>query len=161
MTQLDRFKRARDLFDAVRDASYELWRHDATYNAMERRALALGGGNPSPVRSGSQSDRTKSVDAMVDFESMMQSKVDEWCRLVDYGEAVLYGIDWKHGIAKSLGIGYAEVLELIYVQRLSMKETAKRLKFSMSTCQRMRSKAFSYIDAIGTDAAIGRKSSKS
>ncbi len=153
--QMDRFARARDLFDAVRDASYELWRHDATYNAMERRALALGNGNPEPVRSGSPTDRTKPIDAMVDFETMMQNRVDEWCRLVDFGEAVLYGVDWEHGIAKSLGLGYAEVMELVYIQRLSMKETAKRLRFSVRTCQRMRSRALSYIDAIGTDAMIG------
>ena len=152
--RLESFKSARDLFDAVRDASYELWRHDATYNAMEQRAMALGNGNPSPVRSGSQADRTKPIDAMVDFESMMQCRVDGWCRLVDFGEAVLYGHDWQHGIAKSLGIGYAEVLELLYVQRLSMRETAKRLKFSTRTCQRMRLRALSFIDAIGFDAAI-------
>lgn len=144
---------ARELFDSVRDASRELWRHDATYNSMERRALALGGGN-LPVRNGSIADRTQLIDDMVDYESKMQQWVDSWTDLVDYGESVLYGSDWDHGIAKSLGVAYAEVLELIYVQRLSMKETAERLKFSTSTCHRMRSKAFACIDAIGIDAAI-------
>ena len=149
------FSCARELFDAVRDASYELWRHDVKYNAMEQRAMSLGGCGTERTRGGTPGDRTRAVDAMVDYETMMQDKVDGWCRTVDYGEAVLYGHDWEHGIAKSLGLGYAEVLELVYVQRLSMKETAKRLKFSERTCQRMRSRALSHIDAIGIDAAMG------
>ena len=151
---MERYRNARELFDAVRDASFKLWRHDITYNAMERRALALGSGNPEPVCNGAQTDRTKPIDAMVDYEAMMQGKVDGWCRLVDFGEAVLYGADWEHGIAKSLGIGYAELLELLYVQRLSMRETAKRLKFSVRTCHRMRSRALSFIDAVGFYGAI-------
>ena len=151
---LERFESARELFDAVRDASYELWRHDATYNAMERRALALSGGIAAATSPGSDADRMRPVDAMVDFESMMERKVDGWCSLVDYGEAVLYGRDWEHGIARSLGIGYAEVMELTYIQRLSMRETARRLKFSVSTCRRMRSRALSFIDSVGFETAI-------
>lgn len=152
--RLERFGDAHELFDAVRDASYELWRHDAEYNAMERRALSLGGGIAATASSGFERDRTRPVDAMVDFEAMMARRVDEWCELVDFGESVLYGRDWEHGIAKSLGLGYAEVMELVYIQRLSMRETAERLRFSRRTCQRMRSRALSFIDAVGTDAAI-------
>lgn len=152
--RLERFEDARELFDAVRDASYELWRHDATYNAMERRALSLGGGIASAGAPGSERDRLRPVDAMVDFEEMMRRRVDEWCSIVDFGEAVLYGTDWEHGIARSLGLGYAEVLELVYVQRLSMREASKRLRLSRRTCQRMQARAFSFIDAVGTDAAI-------
>lgn len=152
--RLERFGGARELFDAVRDASYELWRHDAEYNALERRALSLGSGIASRGTSGLERDRLRPVDAMVDFEAMMARRVDEWCALVDYGEAVLYGSDWEHGIAKSLGIGYAEVLELTYVQRLSLRETSKRMHVSHSTCKRMRSRALSFIDAVGCNAAI-------
>lgn len=151
---LERFYNARELFDAVRDASYELWRHDATYNAMERRALALSGGIAAANSPGSEADRMRPVDAMVDFESMMERKVDGWCSLVDFGEAVLYGRDWEHGIAKSLGIGYAEVMELTYIQRLSLRETAKRLRLSERTARRMKSRALSFIDAVGFDAAV-------
>ena len=152
--RLERFGDARELFDAVRDASYELWRHDAEYNAMERRALSLGGGIASVSSPGSERDRTRPVDAMVDFEAMMARRVDEWCDLVDFGEAVLYGRDWEHGIAKSLGIGYAEVMELVYIQRLSMRETSKRLRLSERTAKRMKARALRFIDAVGTGAAI-------
>ena len=151
---LERFESARELFEAVRDAAYELWRHDATYNAMERRALALSGGIAAASSPGSEADRMRPVDAMVDFEVMMERKVDEWCSLVDYGEAVLYGTDWEHGIAKSLGIGYAEVLELVYIQRLSMRETSKRLRLSERTARRMKARALSFIDAVGAETAI-------
>lgn len=152
--RLERFGDARELFDAVHDASYELWRHDAEYNAMERRALSLGGGIVAATPSASGVDRTRPVDAMVDFETMMARRVDEWCALVDFGEAVLYGRDWEHGIARSLGLGYAEVLELVYIQRLSTREAGKRLRISERTARRMKSRALSFIDAVGTDSAI-------
>ena len=152
--RLERFGDARELFDAVRDASYELWRHDAEYNAMERRALSLGGGIASAGAPGSERDRLRPVDAMVDFEEMMRRRVDEWCSIVDFGEAVLYGTDWEHGIARSLGLGYAEVMELTYIQRLSLRETARRLRLSERTARRMKSRALSFIDAIGFDAAV-------
>ena len=151
---MERYGDARELFDAVREASYELWRHDAEYNAMERRALALGSGIASASPGGSEPDRMRPVDAMVDFEVMMARRVDEWCELVDFGEAVLYGRDWEHGIAKLLGLGYAEVMELVYIQRLSMRETSKRLRLSERTARRMKARALSFIDAVGTDTAI-------
>lgn len=152
MRMPESFGDAHDLFDAVRAASYELWRHDAKYNAMERRALSMGHG----VRMASAvapSDRMSPVDAMVDFEAMMERSVARWCETVDAGMAVLYGHDWEHGIAKSLGLGYAEVLELVYVQRLTVRETSKRTRFSERTVRRMKARALAYIDAIGMDGA--------
>ena len=57
---------ARELFEEARQASWELHRHDMRYNAMERRALSLGGSSDSKVASGSIRDRMGAVDAMVD-----------------------------------------------------------------------------------------------
>lgn len=140
---------AREFFEEVRDASRELWRHDRRWDAMEHRALSLGGMGGSTISTGSIADRTKASDALVDFEASMERRVAEWCDLVDRGAAILYGADWQHGIASSIGIGYAEVIECIYIQRLSLTETARRTKYSKSTVQRMRSRALRYIDAVG------------
>lgn len=147
-------REAQSLFDEVRQASFELWRHDRRWDAMERRALSLGGMGGSTVSAGSISDRTKASDALIDYETAMERKVEEWCSIVDYGASILYGTDWQHGIASGIGLQYAEVLECIYIQRMSLKETASRTRFSKSTVQRMRRRAFNYIDAIGTEHAI-------
>lgn len=47
---------ARELFEDARQASFELHRHDLRYNAMERRALSLGGASDPKVASGSIRD---------------------------------------------------------------------------------------------------------
>ncbi len=143
---------ARDIFEDAREASFELYRHDLKYNAMEARALSLGGQSDVHV-SGGIADRTRAVDAMVDYEALMEREVARWCSIVDHAVAVLYGWDWEHGIARSLGFAYAEALDCIYIQRLSVKETGRRVHFSRPHIYRMRNKAFDYIDAIGLEAA--------
>ena len=144
---------ARALFEDARQASWELHRHDVKYNAMEARALALGGGLASAGGRGAGIDRMRTVDAMADYEAMMEREVARWCSIVDHAVAVLYGWDWEHGIARSLGFAYAEALDCIYIQRLSVKETGRRVHFSRPHIYRMRNKAFDYIDAIGLEAA--------
>lgn len=144
---------ARTLFEDARQASWELYRHDVRYGSMEVRALALGGGLPVPSSHAGKADRMGAVDAYVDYESMMERQVAEWCAKVDAAAAVLYGRDWTHGIARSLGFGYAEILDYIYIQRLSINETARRARFARATVCRMRSRAFAYMDAVGLEAA--------
>ena len=152
---MERYADARDLFEAARQASYELWRHDVRYGAMESRALSLGGASEAKVASGSIRDRMAAVDAMADYEAMMERRVAEWCASVDLACSVLYGRDWDHGVAKELGIGYAEVLDLIYIQRESMRSTAQRLHYSRRTVAYMRNRALSFVDAVGVHALVG------
>ena len=111
---------ARDIFEDAREASFELYRHDLKYNAMEARALSLGGATDVHVASGGIADRTRAVDAMVDYEALMERKAARWCEMVDRAVRVLYGDDWEHGIAASLSMSHAEVLDCIYVQRMSL-----------------------------------------
>ena len=145
---------ARDIFEEARDASWELHRHDMRYNAMEARALSLGGQQESHVSSGGIADRMRSVDALVDYEAMMGRYEREWCAKVDRAVALLYGWDWQGGIARSLGMAYAEVLECIYIQRMSLTATAKRVKWGTNKVCALRREAFAYIDRVGVDAAI-------
>lgn len=144
---------ARELFEDARQAAWELERHDMRYNAMERRALSLGGASDSKVAGGSVRDRMGAVDAMVDYERMMERRVAGWCAVLDQAYAVLYGWDWEHGVATALGLAYAEVLDFNYCQHLSIKETCKRVHFSRPTVYRMRARALNYIDAVGIAAA--------
>jgi len=143
---------ARELFEDARQASFELHRHDLRYNAMERRALSLGGASDSKVASGSIRDGMAPVASMVDYEAMMARRVAEWCAAVDRAVRVLYGADWDHGLARELGLGYAEVLDCIYIQRESIRSTALRLHYSRRTVAYMRNRALRFVDAVGADS---------
>ena len=138
---------ARELFEEARQASWELHRHDMRYNAMERRALSLGGASDAKVSAGSIRDRMGAVDAMADYEAMMERRVAEWCATIDLAYSVLYGADWDHGIAKALSMSHAEVLECIYIHRLSIPATAARVHWSPRKVCDLRSEAFRYIDS--------------
>lgn len=143
---------ARELFEDARQASFELHRHDLRYNAMERRALSLGGASDSKVASGSIRDGMAPVASMVDYEAMMARRTAEWCAAVDRAVRVLYGSDWDHGLARELGLGYAEVLDCIYIQRESIRSTALRLHYSRRTVAYMRNRALRFVDAVGADS---------
>lgn len=143
---------ARELFEDARQASFELHRHDLRYNAMERRALSLGGASDPKVASGSIRDGMAPVASMVDYEAMMARRVAEWCAAVDRAVRVLYGSDWDHGLARELGLGYAEVLDCIYIQRESIRSTALRLHYSRRTVAYMRNRALRFVDAVGADS---------
>lgn len=143
---------ARELFEDARQASFELHRHDLRYNAMERRALSLGGASDPKVASGSIRDRMAPVASMVDYEAMMARRTAEWCAAVDRAVRVLYGSDWDHGLARELGLGYAEVLDCIYIQRESIRSTALRLHYSRRTVAYMRNRALRFVDAVGADS---------
>lgn len=145
---------ARELFEDARQASWELHRHDIRYNAMERRAMSLGGSMDARVSIGSIRDRMSPVDAMADYEAMMARRVSEWCSVIDAAVRILYGTDWDHGLARALTMSHAEVLDCIYIQRLSLAETARRVHWSDRKVCDLRLEAFRHIDSVGIDAAI-------
>ena len=138
---------AREIFEDARQASWELHRHDMRYNAMERRALSLGGASDAKVSAGSIRDRMGAVDAMVDYERMMERRESEWCAAIDRAYAVLYGSDWDGGIARDLSMSHAEVLECIYIHRMSIPATAARVHWSPRKVCDLRSEAFRFIDS--------------
>lgn len=144
---------ARELFEDARQASFELHRHDLRYNAMERRALSLGGASDPKVASGSIRDGMAPVASMVDYEAMMARRVAEWCGLVDRAVRVLYGDDWDHGIARGMSMSHAEVMDCIYIQRLSLQQTAERVHWSARHVCDLRAEALRHVDDVGPEAA--------
>ena len=144
---------ARELFEDARQASFELHRHDLRYNAMERRALSLGGASDPKVASGSIRDVMAPVASMVDYEAMMARRTAEWCGLVDRAVRVLYGDDWDHGIARGMSMSHAEVMDCIYIQRLSLQQTAERVHWSARHVCDLRAEALRHVDAVGPEAA--------
>lgn len=147
---------ARELFEDARAASLELHRHDLKYDAMERRALSLGGSIATASR-GSIRDRTARVDALIDYSAVMEPREREWCATIDLAASVLYGDDWQHGIARSLSLTHAEVLECIYIQRMTLPQTARRVHWSARKVCDLRREAFAFIDRVGIDLAIAGK----
>ena len=147
---------ARELFEDARAASWELHRHDLKYDTMERRALALGG-SLAAVSRGSIRDRMARVDDLIDYSAVMEPREREWCATIDLAASVLYGDDWQHGIAKSLSLSHAEVLECIYIQRMTLPQTARRVHWSTRKVCDLRREAFAFIDRIGIDLAIAGK----
>ena len=147
---------ARELFEDARAASLELHRHDLKYDAMERRALSLGGSIATASR-GSIPDRTARVDALIDYSAVMEPREREWCATIDLAASVLYGDDWQHGIARSLSLTHAEVLECIYIQRMTLPQTARRVHWSARKVCDLRREAFAFIDRVGIDLAIAGK----
>ena len=147
---------ARELFEDARAASWELHRHDLKYDAMERRALSLGC-SIATVPRGSSRDRRGAVDVLVDYSAMMEQREREWCATIDLAASVLYGDDWHHGIAKSLSLAHAEALECIYIQRMTLPQTARRVHWSTRKVCDLRREAFDFIDRVGLDLAIAGK----
>lgn len=148
---------ARDIFEDAREASFELYRHDLRYNALEARALSFGGAADVRVASGGIADRMRAVDAMVDYEALMERKAGRWCEAIDRAVRVLYGDDWEHGVAAGLSMSHAEVLDCIYIQRMSLTATAKRVKWGVNKVCELRREAFDHIDQVGEPAAIAGK----
>ena len=90
---------------------------------------------------------------MVDYEAMMERRVAEWCGLVDRAVRVLYGSDWDHGIARGMSMSHAEVMDCIYIQRLSLQQTAERVHWSARHVCDLRSEALRHVDDVGPEAA--------
>lgn len=145
---------ARELFEEARQASWELHRHDMRYNAMERRALSLGGSSDAKVSPGGIRDRMGAVDAMVDYERMMERREAEWCAAMDAACDVLYGSDFDHGLARALTLSHAEVLDCIYLQRLSIAQTAKVVRWSPRKVVDLRREALAFVDRNGIGRTI-------
>lgn len=120
------------------------------YNKMEMRALSLGGESEIKVASGYIHDRMSGVDTMVDYERMMERREREWCSIIDKAYSVLYGDDWNGGIAAEMSMSHAEVLECIYIQRMSLSETSRRVHWSVRKVTQLRIEAFRYIDSKET-----------
>lgn len=145
---------ARELFEDALHASRQLRELDIIVDTMEERSLSLGTSAAVAVSRGGIYDRTRLVDAKLDWESGHRTLINEHCIAIDRAAEVLYGEDWEHGLQRALGAEYAHVLDLFYIQRESWHRVASRLGMHPNTASRKRWEAFRFIDANGVGRTV-------
>lgn len=150
------FSRARDLFDATRDASREADGIARQLRALEERALSMGSpGTDARVRTTPDPQhRNRMADAYMDRAEGLRRRQDDDYRLIDLACAVLYGEDNEAGLASIAPPWWADALWWHYVNGASWPETAKAVHYSPQRCQQVRSLAFDTIDSWGFAATI-------
>lgn len=146
---------AREFFNAAREASRDAERIKRQLDAMEQRAVGMGGGGFGPrVRSTGDPDRMGGrVAAMVDREAMLRERQDEDYRLIDMACHVLYGTDNQAGLFALVGWP-ADALYHHYLALLTWEETANLLGYSASHVRSQANAALDYMDANGYDFTV-------
>ncbi len=142
---------AREFFNAVAEASRDAGRVKRQLDALEQRALGMGGGGFEPrVRSTPAHDRMGSaVAALVDRETKLHARIEEDYRLIDKAVAVLYGNDLTSGLASLAPPWWADVLDLRYIEGMKWQEVAALVCYSASHCRLTANAALDLLDTHG------------
>lgn len=98
-----------------------------------------------PVGHGGTSDPTAATDRRIDYEAERGRSEGEWYRAFDRAGELLYG---PGGVADGLGTGYAEVVDLYYVDALTWREVSERTRYSVRWCHEMATRAFEWLDLM-------------
>ncbi len=144
---------ARALFVAARDASADAERDKRQLDAMEQRALSLGGGGFEPrVSSTSDPQRmAKRVDAYVDRSQALQERQDGDYAIIDLACEVLYGRaqDGLTGLASLVPEWWCDVLWWHYLDGATWERTGEMVGYSAARCRQVADVAFDTIDSWG------------
>ena len=141
---------ARDFFNAARKASQDADTIGKQLDALEHRALGMGGGGFEPrVRSTPDPDRMGlRVSALIDHGGMLERRQAEDYRLIDAACRVLYGPDDRGGLYAL--VGWPE--DAIYHHYLALRTwegTAAMLGYSVQHVRRQVMCALDLADANG------------
>ena len=100
-----RFQSARELFECAREASRDAERIRRQLEAMESRALSLGGGSFEPRVSSTPTGGTmeRRVGALIDMEGRLRERQEDDYALMDFACSVLYGGDGDAGLWALVG----------------------------------------------------------
>ena len=141
---------AREFFEAAREAARDAERIRRQLDAMEARALALGGGGFEPrVRSTPDPDRMAGrVAAMVDREGMLERRQEEDYRLIDAACRVLYGPDNRSGLYALVGWP-ADAIYHHYLALRTWEDAARLVGYSVSHVKHSVCVALELADANG------------
>lgn len=141
---------AREFFESAREAARDAERIRRQLDAMESRALTLGGGGFEPrVRSTPDPDRIgASVSAMLDQGERLRERADEDYRAIDAACKVLYGADNRSGLYALVGWP-ADAIYHHYLALRTWEETASMLGYSVQHVRRQVLYALDLADANG------------
>ena len=150
---------AREFFEAAREAARDAERIRRQLDAMEARALSLGGGGyEGRVRSTPDPDRIgASVSAMLDQTERLRERADEDYAVIDAACRVLYGADNRSGLYALVGWP-ADAIYHHYLALRTWEGTAAMLGYSVRHVQTSVRVAFELADANGqmwTELGVG------
>ena len=149
--------RARDFFDAVRDAAVDAEMCRRQLMALEARVRSLGGMATSPpVSSTHDPDRMAGrVAAYVDREEQLRSRMDADYALVDRACVVLYGPDQRTGgLADDRSATWASVLWWRYCAAETWLAVGDAVGYTERQCRNVCAEALRWIDRTGYAADV-------
>ena len=156
MPSLYDYTSARDLFDAVHEASREAERTRLTLMRMEASEGVRAQGYEATGRSGHRSDDKARTDARIDYEARMDDRIREDYALMDLACAVLYGADaGKGGLDALMGSAVADCLCFRYVQARPWSEVSALTGYSKSQCRRLCAQGMDACDFFGWSNVVG------
>lgn len=125
------YSNAREFFNAVAEANRDAERVKRQLDALEQRALGMGGGGFGPrVRSTPNPDRMgAAVAALVDQEAALNKRLEDDYALLNKAHALLYGTDNESGLWSLVG-WRADALALHYVNGLRWAEVGSVLGYT-------------------------------
>ena len=141
---------AREFFESAREAARDAERIRRQLDAMESRALSLGGGGyEGRVRSTPDPDRIgASVSAMLDQTDRLREREAEDYAVIDAACRVLYGADNRSGLYALVGWP-ADAIYHHYLALRTWEETAAMLGYSVQHVRRQVLYALDLADANG------------
>ena len=140
-------------FEAVRRAALEMERAERQVARMRAAEGVHGQGYGMGGRSGDV-DSTAATDARIDYECIMEARIDEDRELVKRARRVCYGEDGSGGVRSLLNSVASDALWLRYGMGKPWEETARTLGVDRKTARRWCDTAFDVIDAVGMSSAI-------
>ena len=156
MPSLYDYTSARDLFEAVREASREAERTRLTLMRMEASEGVRAQGYEATGRSGHRADDKARTDARIDYEARMDDRIREDYALMDLACAVLYGTDTgKGGLDALMGSAVADCLCFRYVQARPWSEVSALTGYSKSQCRRLCAQGMDACDFFGWSNVLG------
>lgn len=156
MPSLSDYQTARDLFEAVREASREAERTRLTLMRMEASEGVRAQGYEATGRSGHRADDKARTDARIDYEARMDDRIREDYELMDLACAALYGTDTgKGGLDALMGSAVADCLCFRYVQARPWSEVSALTGYSKSQCRRLCAQGMDACDFLGWSNVLG------
>lgn len=147
-----RFNCARDLFESASEASRDAERCRKQLDAIEQRALSIGGPSlDAHVRGGGETDRIgRDVAALVDRERELYQRIEDDYRLIDLACAVLYGKDgMSDGLASIAPPWWADALWHHYLALTKWEDVAAMLDYAPRNVMRCAYAGLDLIDSVG------------
>lgn len=151
------YRKARDLFEAARDAASDALRCEKQIEVLEEDAVRVS--SPSLTPSGRRapaSDRmANKVATLVDRKNALDRRIDEDYRLIDAACEILYGADgMSDGLATIAPPWWADAIYHHYLGLSTWDETADRVMFSKRYVQTCVCAAFDLMDANGMASTV-------